>query len=286
MAPLIVITGPTGSGKTGLAIELAEKWGGEIICADSRTVYKGMDIGTAKPTIEEQARVPHHLIDVVEPSERFTVHDFQRLAREAIVEIRTRGRIPFIVGGTGLYIDSVVLEYEFPEDDEVQRRNLSVKSVEELQSMIKNQRLAMPQNDQNKRHLVQTLMTGGRALTVREDPNDSTYVVAITTEKTTLEERLRDRAHEMFTSDVLDEARELGEKYGWGGEAMTGNIYPLLKQVIDKELTQEQAEELSIVRDRQLAKRQITWLKRHDYVHWLSLEEAQKYIEQVLSRHT
>lgn len=281
--PLIIVTGPTGSGKTGLAIELAEKWGGEIICADSRTVYKGMDIGTAKPTQEERARVPHHLLDVVEPGERFTVHDFQRLAREAIVEIRTRGRIPFIAGGTGLYIDSIVLEYEFPEDDEAQRRNLSVKSVEELQSMIKNQRLAMPQNDQNKRHLVQALMTGGRAVTVREKPNDSTYVVAIATEKATLEQRLRDRAHEMFASSVLDEAQTLGAKYGWESEAMTGNIYPLLKQVIDKELTQEQAEELFIVRDRQLAKRQITWLKRHDYVRWLSLEEAQIYLSKILT---
>ena len=154
MAPLIVITGPTGSGKTGLAIELAEKWGGEIVCADSRTVYKGMDIGTAKPTIEERARVPHHLLDIIEPNERFTVHDFQQFARKAIVEIRTRGHIPFLVGGTGLYIDSVVLDYEFPEDDAELREYLSVKSIGELHSMIKSQHIAIPQNDQNKRHLV------------------------------------------------------------------------------------------------------------------------------------
>lgn len=284
-APLVVITGPTGSGKTGLAIEFAEKFGGEIICADSRTVYKGMDVGTAKPTREEQARVPHHLLDVVEPGERFTVHDFQKLARQAIVEIRTRGRIPFIVGGTGLYIDSIVLEYEFPEDDAVRRQKLSVKPIEELQLMIKNQRLTMPHNEQNKRHLVQILMTEGRTMAAREKPNGSTYVVAIATEKDTLEQRLIARAHEMFASGVLDEAQALGEKYGWESEAMTGNIYPLLRQVIDNELTQEQAEELSIIRDRQLAKRQITWLKRHDYVEWLSLEEAKMFLDGVLSKH-
>ena len=285
MAPLIVITGPTGSGKTGLAIELAEKWGGEIVCADSRTVYKGMDIGTAKPTIDEQARVPHHLLDLIEPHEHFTVHDFQQLARKAIVEIRTRGHIPFLVGGTGLYIDSIVLNYKFPEDNVALRKALSDKTVEELQTMIKSQHIPLPQNTQNKRHLVQTLVARGAVPWAQKEPNDSTYVVAITTERATLEQRLSARAHEMFTRGILAEAQKLGETYGWQSEAMTGNIYPIIKQVLDGEMSQEQAIESSIIRDRQLAKRQITWLKRHEYVHWLPLDDARKYIEQVLSRH-
>src|ERR1044071_7035484 len=98
--PLIVIVGPTASGKTALAIEIAEKYNGEIICADSRTIYKGMDIGTAKPTVEERTRVPHWGLDLVEPGERFTVADFKHYADKKIDDIRERGRIPFLVGGT------------------------------------------------------------------------------------------------------------------------------------------------------------------------------------------
>lgn len=281
---LIVITGPTGSGKTGLAIELAEKYGGEIICADSRTVYTGMDIGTAKPTEEEQARVPHHLLDVVEPDERFTVHDFQTLARQAIVEIRTKGKIPFLVGGTGLYIDSVVLDYEFGYDDAEKRQALSEKSVEELQTMIKNQHLTMPYNAQNKRHLVQVLAMSTHAPTAKQSPSLATHVVAIATEKANLEQRIITRAREMFASGVLDEARKLGEQYGWESEAMTGNIYPILRQVLESEITEEQAIEKCIIRDRQLAKRQITWLNRHSFVQWKTLAEARAYLEDVLSR--
>lgn len=114
--PLIVIVGPTASGKTSVAIELAKRLDGEIICADSRTVYKGMDIGTAKPTAEERAIVPHWGLDLVGPNERFTAADFKDYAVQKIAEIRARGHIPFIVGGTGLYIDSVVFDFDFTRD--------------------------------------------------------------------------------------------------------------------------------------------------------------------------
>lgn len=280
--PLIVIAGPTGSGKTGLAIELAEKYSGEIICADSRTVYKGMDIGTAKPTLQERARVPHHLLDVVEPRERFTVHDFQQLAKEAIVEIRTRGNIPFLVGGTGLYIDSIVLDYDFSEDDPVMRQSLSAKTVNMLQTMIKNQHITMPQNSQNKRHLVQALMSAKYPVNANSQPDTSTYVVSITTEKAILEKRLQARAHAMFAAGVLEEAKKLGKIYGWDSEAMSGNIYPILKEVLAGDLSQEEAIEKFIIRDRQLAKRQITWLKRHNFVKWVSLEAARAYLSEML----
>lgn len=282
MAPLIVITGPTASGKSSLALELAEKYGGEIICADSRTVYRGMDIGTAKPSAEDQARVPHHLLDVVEPGERFTVHDFQRLARDAIVEIRTKGKIPFLVGGTGLYIDSIVLKYKFPENDNKSRQALSVKSVEELQTMIKNQHAIMPFNDQNKRHLISAIVANGQTQTAKAAPDPDTHVVSIATEKAILHERIAARARDMFEGGVLDEARQLGEIYGWDREAMTGNIYPILRQVIEGKMSEDEAIEQFIVRDRQLAKRQVTWLKRHDFVRWLNLEDAESYLNEIL----
>lgn len=114
--PLIVITGPTASGKTSAAINLAKKYNGEIICADSRTIYRGMDIGTAKPTSEDQTLVPHHGLDLVEPGERFTVADFKEFADKKIADIRARGKVPFLVGGTGLYVDAIIYRYNFSND--------------------------------------------------------------------------------------------------------------------------------------------------------------------------
>ena len=118
-SPVLVIVGPTGSGKTGLAIEVAKILNGEVIAADSRAIYKGMDIGTAKPTIAEMDGVPHFGIDLVEPDERFTVVDFVRYAKQKIAEIRERGKLPIIAGGTGLYVDSLVFNYQF--DDVVKK---------------------------------------------------------------------------------------------------------------------------------------------------------------------
>jgi tRNA dimethylallyltransferase len=114
---VIVIVGPTASGKTGLGIELAEEFGGEIISADSRAVYKHMNIGTAKPTLDEQSKAPHWGVDLVEPDVRFTTYDFQQYALEKIADIRARGKVPFVVGGTGLYVDSLIFDYKFGEKD-------------------------------------------------------------------------------------------------------------------------------------------------------------------------
>lgn len=279
MAPLIVITGPTGSGKSRLALELAEKHSGEIICADSRTVYRGMDIGTAKPTADEKARVPHHLLDLVEPGERFTAHEFQSHATRAIADIRSRGRVPFLVGGTGLYIDSVILDYEWPEQKST--KTYDNLSVNDLQTMLKSQHIQLPENKNNKRHLVNALRRQN-APKKRVAPLENTCVVAITTDTHELEKRLRARAEAMFASGVIDEARRLGDRYGWDSEAMTGNIYPILRRVIEGELTEAEAIELFIIKDRQFAKRQLTWLKRHDFVRWLNLHDAQRFIHRCL----
>ena len=121
----IVILGPTGSGKTGVAIEIAKEINGEIISADSRAIYKGLDIGTAKPTPEEQAQVPHWGIDLVEPGERFTVADWKNYAEQKITEIKNRGHIPIIVGGTGLYIDALVYDYQFGVQDTPDRDKIT-----------------------------------------------------------------------------------------------------------------------------------------------------------------
>lgn len=283
--PLVAITGPTASGKTGLAIELAEKYGGEIICADSRTIYRGMDIGTAKPSSEERERVSHHLLDVVNPGEPYSVKDFQTQAYACIDAIRSRGNIPFLVGGTGLYIDSVVLGYEWPEHSLGQdvRESLNTKNVAELQLMIKEQQLVMPANYRNKRHLVNTLMRGNNVGNSRTSPQENTYVVAITTEKDDLEQRIRFRAEAMFKQGVIAEAKRLALQFGWENEAMSSNIYPLIRQVTNGDISEQEAIERFVIKDRQLAKRQLTWLRRHDYVQWRSLDAARTYIEQILT---
>lgn len=284
MAPLIVITGPTASGKSGLALELAKCYHGEIICADSRTIYTGMDIGTAKPSLSEREQVPHHLLDVAQPGQKYTAADFQSQAYRAIETIRSRGNVPFLVGGTGLYIDAIVREYEWPEREatETDRQELEKLSIDELHTMIKKQHLEMPMNKTNKRHLINALMRRGSQGSARSSPQENTVVVAIATDMKVLEDRIRQRAHVMFKQGVVKEALRLSEQYGWDSEAMSGNIYPIVRQIVEGTLTEQQATDLFLKKDRQLAKRQITWLKRFDYVRWLELDEARDYLEQIL----
>lgn len=282
--PLIVITGPTASGKTGLAIELAEKFGGEIICADSRTVYSGMDIGTAKPTRVEQQKVKHWGIDLVEPVQSFTAADFKRYADKKIEEIRARGHTPFIVGGTGLYVDSVIFDYEFgpPADIEL-RKKLESMSTETLIEYCNNNNIETPENDKNKRYIIRAIEQKSINNKRRKTPIKNTIIVGIATDRDALRTRIERRAEQLFQDGVVDEARKLGEIYGWDSESMTGNIYPLCRQYIAGELTFEQVKEKFITLDWRLAKRQLTWLKRNHFIKWLSLEEAKNYLLSVLA---
>ena len=286
VAPLIVITGPTASGKTSLALELAAKWGGEIICADSRTIYTGMDIGTAKPTKTEQKIVKHWLLDVVEPGQRFTAADFQTLAFEAIADIRSRGKIPFLVGGTGLYIDGVVLSFVFNSDANfTMRSKLENLTIEELQSLILQQHKQLPENAKNKRYLIRCIEKEDPSNPVNTMPSADTFVVAIDTDRELLRNRITLRADDMFANNIVQETQQLLHRHGARGEAMTGNIYPIVKRMIEGELTKDEAIKVFITKDWQLAKRQITWLKRHEYVRWLNLEHAEGYIEEILRKY-
>lgn len=286
-SPLIVITGPTASGKSGLAMELAEKYNGEIICADSRTVYRGMDIGTAKPSHEDQTKVPHHLLDIVDPNDIFTASEFKRLADEAIEDIRARNKIPFLVGGTGLYIDSVVLDYSFvplSEQSQIDRNELDKLSADELYMLLQTRRITYHSNSNNRRHMIGALLRNGQANSRRTKPDDNTYVVSISTNIYVLESRISLRASEIFDREVIDEARILADTYGWDNESMTGNIYPILRELIEGSITKHEAKQQFILRDRQLAKRQITWIKRHEYVQNLSVHEARVYLSTILNR--
>lgn len=282
--PLIVIVGPTASGKTELAIRIAKEFGGEIISADSRAVYKGLSIGTAKPSKDEQQGVPHWGIDVARPDERFTAADFKEYAVQKIAEIRARGHIPLLVGGTGLYIDAVVYDFQFPQIDNVVevRSRLMMRTNEELIEYCNKNNIKLPYNFHNKRHLVSQILRKGEVQKCGYAPRDNTVIVGIATEKSTLDERIKLRAKQIFASGVIDEAVAVAAKYGWDNEAMSGNIYPLIKQYLEGRLTELELQERFAIKDRQLAKRQVTWFKRNEHITWLSLEDAHTYIARYL----
>lgn len=286
VAPLIVITGPTASGKSALAVELAKRWGGEIICADSRTIYKGMDIGTAKPSKAERKAVPHWLLDVVEPGSRFTAADFQKQAFQAIDDIRRRGKIPFLVGGTGLYIDAVVLNFVFgPEADFERRQELEEYSVEQLVTLHKKQHTELPENSKNKRYLIRSIEKNNALISRKSQPDRDTHVFAIDVENDVLRDRIHARSEAMFASGIVTETQQLVSKYGHENEAMTGNVYRIVRQLIGYLITQDEAIQLCETKDWQLAKRQRTWLRRHDFVQWVSLDDARIAIKSILAKY-
>lgn len=282
--PLVVIVGPTASGKSALAINLAEKFGGEIICADSRTVYKGMDIGTAKPTKQERKSVPHWGLDLVEPGERFTAADFKKYANEKIADIRKRRNVPIIVGGSGLYIDGVIFDYQFgPAADEKQRHSLEVMSLEELHEYCHKNNIQLPENHSNKRYVIRAIEQKSINKKRRERPIDNTHIVGIATDSLLLRSRIERRAEYIYANGVVNEAKLLGEKYGWDNEAMTGNIYPECLLYLQKEITTEQLIQHSVSLDWKLAKRQLTWLRRNPYIQWLALSDARRYLSSLLA---
>lgn len=281
--PLVVIVGPTASGKSALALKLAEKFGGEIICADSRTVYKGMDIGTAKPSLADQARVPHWGLDLVEPNEPFSVADFQKYAREMIADIRARGKIPFLVGGTGLYVDAVVFEFQFGPVDAGFRAYLEELSLEELYDYCFENNVVLPENEKNRRYVIRAIERKNVNLERLTEPQRNSFIVGITTKKEILHKRIKERSEHLFDSGMIEEAIALGTRFGWKSEAMTGNIYKLVKQFVDGTITKDELKQLNETADWQLAKRQQTWLKRNPFIKWLDLDYAEKYIARRLA---
>ncbi len=281
--PLIAVVGPTASGKTSLAIEVAEKYNGEIICADSRTVYKSMDIGTAKPTEEDRKRVVHWGLDLVEPDVKFTVAQFKEYAVQKIAEIRSRGHVPFLVGGSGLYIDAVIFDYQFgSQADESRRRELESMSLEELHVYCSKNDIDLPQNYKNKRYVIRAIEQKNINTQRRSEPISNTLVVGIATDKNDLRQRIEKRADNIFKSGIIKEAKTLGEKYGWSHESMTGNIYPLCHRYLMGEISLDEAKEKFIVLDWRLAKRQLTWFRRNSSIEWLPVYEANERISSLL----
>lgn len=278
--PLVVIVGETASGKSALAMKLAQKLGGEIISADSRTIYKGMDIGTAKPGAVEQQLVPHHLLDLVEPNEPFNVADFKRAALKAIADIRDRGRLPIMVGGTGLYVDAVIFDYQFrAKYDAKIRQVLEAKSVDELIALALEQGIAAGDISKNKRHLIRLLEAGPAPTSDRRAMIEDVVLVGLAPSRAQLRRNITARVENMFRRGLKHEVAELAERYGWQSEAMSGIGYREFEAYFYKRASLAQVKRQIVQHTLNLAKRQRTWLKRNRHVNWFdSAEAAEKFI--------
>lgn len=281
---LIVIVGQTASGKSALAMELAERFDGEIICADSRTVYKGMDIGTAKPTPKDRARVPHHLLDIVEPNQAFNVATFKELAVRAIDDIGSRGKVPLLVGGSGLYIDSVLYDFAFGDPaDMVLREQMNALRVNELQDMIRDRGLSMPENTMNKRYLIRTLERNGKQ-GERKELRPNTIIIGLEVNSDELRSRIEARTDVMIGEGFAAEVRDLVGRYGWDAPGLLAPGYKAFRRYLEGTETLYEARLAFIKNDMALAKRQRTWFKRNKSIQWFSnREEVQTFVDLITS---
>jgi len=224
--PLIAIVGETASGKSALALELAQKFNGEIICADSWTVYRDFDIGTAKPSTAERALVPHHLLDIADPTEGFSAAIFQRLANQALMDIASRGKVPILVGGTGLYVDSVLFDYSFLKPHEPNlRAELNLKNLDELLVLADARNFDMSNIDvRNKRRVIRHIENEG-VLPTRQKMRENTLVLGMTIPRDELKVRVAKRVDHMLEIGLEHEVHELALYYGWNVEPMKGIGY-------------------------------------------------------------
>jgi tRNA dimethylallyltransferase len=268
--PLIVIVGETASGKTELAIDLALKFNGEIISADSRTLYRGMDIGTAKPTKLNQKTVRHHLLDVAEPCNPITVADYKILADQAIEDVLGRNKTPILVGGSGLYVDSVIFDYKFNlKADKHLREKLNSLSLAELQNKLFEKMLPMPININNKRYLIRQIETKGK---VKKDNKlrENTLVIGLKTNNENRNVNIKNRVKKMLEIGLEQEARKLGSKYGWEIEPMHSIGYREFSPKALKSKSLSEIEEEIVRNTINYSKRQRTWFKRNKNIHWVN----------------
>jgi len=285
---LVVVLGPTASGKTGLAVRLAEQVSGEVVSCDSVAVYREMEIGTAKPSREERVRVPHHLIDVAGPEEHYTAGDYSRAARAAIAEISARERVPVVAGGTGLYLRAL-LEGLFPESDAGGavtpirarlRETATRRGAEYVHRLLQKVDAAAAQrihpNDVPKVvRAIQASLSAGRPMTEawaagREQLAGYRVVkIGLAPDRAPLYEGINQRAEEMFRSGLVEETRGLVAKYGAACRPLGSLGYKQAQAVLRGEMTEAEAVAATAQGHRNYAKRQMTWFRREANVRWL-----------------
>ncbi|WP_022872387.1 tRNA (adenosine(37)-N6)-dimethylallyltransferase MiaA [Nesterenkonia alba] len=281
--PLIVVAGPTASGKSQLGVELAERLDGEVINADSMQLYRGMDIGTAKITAEEARGIRHHLLDVLEVTEEATASAYQRQARDVVADIRARGKTPIMVGGSGLYIRAAVDIIEFPPTDPDVRRQLEDRlQVEGPQALRAQLRAADPESAavvQDDRRLIRALEVvtiTGRPFTTFMPPHqyepsvEPVVQLGLRVNREVLHQRIEDRVATMRRRGLLDEVRQLaaqGLRHGKTAQHAIG--YQQFLRVLDGAISEDQAAEQTVTATRKFARRQETWFRADGRIHWL-----------------
>ncbi|MBI5357416.1 tRNA dimethylallyltransferase [Candidatus Saccharibacteria bacterium] len=283
--PTIFIVGQTAAGKTDMSIKLAKKYGGEIICADSRTVYKNMDIGTAKPTSRERSAVIHYGLDLVEPNETYSAAKFKDYAREKIELIKSKGKIPFIVGGTGLYIDGLLYDFSFSSFDEALRKRLEKTDIDELQKLAKEAGISPKDvSFKNPRHLSGAIARGG-VINQPKIKKTTHLILGLDVKKEILDKRIEDRVEKMLSGGLMDEAQELISKYGSEAPGLNAPAYKAFIKYLQNKISYSDAKEEFIKADRQLAKRQKTWFKRNKDIIWVkSFTEADTEVKNFISK--
>lgn len=282
--PLIAVVGETASGKSELALRLAEQYNGELICADSWTVRRYLDVGTAKPSPADQARVAHHLLDVVDPDEDFTAAVFKRLALAVIADITARGKLPIMVGGTGLYIDGVLFDYDFlPPGEPGQREALNELEIPELLAQIAASGIDLGDTDvRNKRRLIRLLETGGAAQN-KQALRSNTLVLGLLPERAELKERITLRVDTMLVAGLEQEVQSIAERYGWDCEGLKGIGYREWHEYFLGTQTLEATRQRIISSTVGLAKRQRTWFKRNKSIHWFPTPVNYTHVDELVT---
>jgi tRNA dimethylallyltransferase len=282
---LLTVVGPTAAGKTALAVRLARAMDGEIISADSRQIYRGMDIGTAKPTPDEQTQAPHHMLDVVDPGQILTVAEYQRLAYRLIDEIAARGHLPMLVGGTGQYVHAVVEGWSIPEVPpqldlraELAARAAGQGSEALHAELAQLDPVAAARIDhRNVRRVIRALevtLTTGQAISslqTKSPPPYRLYQLGVNRPRAELYRRIDERVDAMLAAGLLDEVRRLADAgYGWELPAMTGLGYRQIGQYLRGELTLSEAVALIKKLTRRFVHQQSTWFRADDpAIHWV-----------------
>ena len=298
---VIVICGPTASGKTALSIELAKKINGEIVSADSMQIYKDMDIGTAKPTVEEMQGIEHYLIDFVPPDDRYSVADYKIDAKKAIKKILEKGKTPIIVGGTGLYVDSLIYEIEYPniEFDENYRKELEEQVEKQgLDKLYEQAKKIDPQaiekiSKNDKKRILRVLEiyhATGKTKTEQEvesrkkEVEYDYKVFALNWDREKLYERINKRVDIMIEQGLIKEVKQISKKYNKFPTAMQGLGYKEVVEYLEGNCTKEEMIEKIKKETRHYAKRQLTWFRKNSQTIWLNgQDDIQKNIDNILS---
>ena len=286
---VIVIGGPTASGKTALSIELAKKINGEIVSADSMQIYKEMNIGTAKPDVEERQNIKHYMLDIINPNERYSVADYKRDAKNSIREIIKKGKTPIVIGGTGLYIDSLIYEIEYPEIEIDLNYRKELEELAEKEGLLslyqkakKIDEKAMQKISQNdKKRILRVLeiyyQTGKTKTELdeesRKEPEFDYKMFVINMDRELLYDRINRRVDMMIENGLIEEVKTIYNKYKEFPTAMQALGYKEVVEYLEGQVTKEEMIEKIKMESRRYAKRQLTWFRKNKETKWINGED-------------